>query len=802
MCLPQLGRIILDGRDRGWIILSSAENAELSEALRRQSDRDVTFMLAVLQAEHEASPDGILVVDEGGHIVSFNRRFIEMWDVPADLIAVRGDSAVLRFVTTKVADPDGFAAQVKNLYRHPQDSSIDEIALKDGRIFQRHTSPMKYADRYLGRVWYFRDVTAYVVLERKNGEADAQFSALAEQRLVGVVIISEGKFSYVNSVVCEMSGFTREEMVGHTAMDFVAAQSKGSVARHLEDINSGIPNADRLTASLLRKNGSIFCCLLQGTLAFYEGKPALFGVTLDISDQERARQDLEDANTRLLAEAARMRALVEQDLAGVFILRPDGKIVFVNARFAAMLGYSQDEVIGHPVSDYLDGAALGPLMEGIRDMASGKKTSVKLAAIIHHRNGSRMSFLSEGALANYDGSPAVVGVALDISEMEAAQATLQRLNRVLRTLSAGNTALVRANTETELLKGMCRAVIEFGGYKFAWIGFARKDQAKSVEPVGWPDHSEDYVKTLAITWGEAGRGLGPTGAAIRTGHPSIIPDIATEPSVAFWKEDALARGYRSAGSFPLQDGAETFGSLTIYAAEPDAFNADEVRLLTELAVDLSYGIVALRARVAEEEATQRLRRSLQSTVQAIASTLELRDPYTAGHQRAVAKLAVAIAGEIGVPAGDIEGIYLAGVVHDIGKIQIPAEILSKPGALSKLEFQMVQTHAQAGYDIIKGVEFPWPVANMILQHHERLDGSGYPNGLKDDQILIGAKIIAIADVVQAMTAHRPYRAALGLDMALAEIEKGKGTKYYPPAVDACVRLFRSKGFEFEPGTAA
>jgi len=181
----------------------------------------------------------------------------------------------------------------------------------------------------------------------------------------------------------------------------------------------------------------------------------------------------------------------------------------------------------------------------------------------------------------------------------------------------------------------------------------------------------------------------------------------------------------------------------------------------------------------------------------IASTIEMRDPYTAGHQRRVAKLAAAIGAELGLPEDRIRGIFLAGLIHDVGKIDIPAEILSKPGKLTSLEMQFIRTHPQAGYEIIKGVEFPWPIAETILQHHERLDGSGYPRGLAAEAVIVEARILAVADVTEAMTAHRPYRAALGLDAALAEIETGKGRLYDPAAVDACIALFRNKGFTFQ-----
>jgi HD-GYP domain-containing protein (c-di-GMP phosphodiesterase class II) len=188
---------------------------------------------------------------------------------------------------------------------------------------------------------------------------------------------------------------------------------------------------------------------------------------------------------------------------------------------------------------------------------------------------------------------------------------------------------------------------------------------------------------------------------------------------------------------------------------------------------------------------------LEETLQAISATVEMRDPYTAGHQRRVAHLATAIAREMGLPEEQIHGIHLAGIVHDLGKIRVPAEILSKPGLLADIEFGLIKIHPQAGYDILKGIEFPWPIAQAVRQHHERMDGSGYPQGLNAGQILLEAKILAVADAVEAMSSHRPYRPSLGLDTALEEIARQRGVLYDPAAVDSCIILFRAKGFAFE-----
>ena len=178
-------------------------------------------------------------------------------------------------------------------------------------------------------------------------------------------------------------------------------------------------------------------------------------------------------------------------------------------------------------------------------------------------------------------------------------------------------------------------------------------------------------------------------------------------------------------------------------------------------------------------------------------TVERKDAYTAGHQRRVSDLARTIANEMGLPKEKVEGIRLAGVIHDLGKISIPAEILSKPGRITDLEFALIKTHPQVGYDILKTIVFPWPIAEIVLQHHERLNGSGYPLGLKKKDISLESKILAIVDVVEAMASHRPYRPALGIDKALEEIVKNKNILYDSHAANTCVKLFTEMNYRFK-----
>jgi PAS domain S-box-containing protein/putative nucleotidyltransferase with HDIG domain len=214
---------------------------------------------------------------------------------------------------------------------------------------------------------------------------------------------------------------------------------------------------------------------------------------------------------------------------------------------------------------------------------------------------------------------------------------------------------------------------------------------------------------------------------------------------------------------------------------------------------LSSGEDITERRRAEKELRQsfeRLGRSLEGVITAVVSAIEMRDPYTAGHQRRVTQLACAIAREMNLSGEEIEAIRMAGLIHDVGKISIPSEILSKPSRLSDIEWGMIQAHSQVGYDLLKVVEFPWPVAQIVLQHHERVNGSGYPQGLSAEEIMLEARVLAVADVVEAMASHRPYRPARGVDTALEEISQNRGILYDPEVVDACLKLFAEKGFEF------
>lgn len=284
-----------------------------------------------------------------------------------------------------------------------------------------------------------------------------------------------------------------------------------------------------------------------------------------------------------------------------------------------------------------------------------------------------------------------------------------------------------------------------------------------------------------------------------------------------YSKDELLRGFNLSEVFKnpksilrLQKKIEKHGFIRDYEIKLMKRDGTEMECLitTSLREDEKGGVRGYQGNIrditshklAERElknSFEKLKQAMAGTIKAMALTVETRDPYTAGHQRRVANLAVAIAREMEISRDSIDGIEMAGVVHDLGKISVPAEILSKPGRLTDTEMSLIRTHPQVGYDILKSIEFPWPVAQIIFQHHERNDGSGYPHGIMDGDILIEAKILAVSDVVEAMASHRPYRASIGIQEALREIEKNRNKLYESDVVDACIYLFHEKNYALE-----
>jgi HD-GYP domain-containing protein (c-di-GMP phosphodiesterase class II) len=291
----------------------------------------------------------------------------------------------------------------------------------------------------------------------------------------------------------------------------------------------------------------------------------------------------------------------------------------------------------------------------------------------------------------------------------------------------------------------------------------------------------------------------------KAGTIEAVYKLAVNSSGAVWlKDQATVEIYE-------QDGVcLSLGFLTVVSKEMEA--EDELKkhhyrleeVVFERTAELTILNEQLKQEIAERKLAEekfqqshaKLQKNLDEIVSAMSLTAEKRDPYTAGHQKRTTELAMALAGELGLSEHQIKGVQMAGLIHDMGKISIPAEILSKPCKLNEVEIQLVRRHPQAAFEILKKIDFPWPVDLIVLQHHEKMDRSGYPQGLAGEDILMEARILCVADVVESIESHRPYRPGLGIDKALEEISKNRGILFDPRVVDACLRLFKEKDFQY------
>ncbi|HPY39720.1 MAG TPA: HD domain-containing phosphohydrolase, partial [Thiolinea sp.] len=332
------------------------------------------------------------------------------------------------------------------------------------------------------------------------------------------------------------------------------------------------------------------------------------------------------------------------------------------------------------------------------------------------------------------------------------QRELEKRSWALSALSEAAATLARADSTDLLVQEVCAAIAAQGPYVLAWVGKAEDDENKTVRVIGAYGSAIDYVNEITISWSEfQPSGLGPGGTCIRSGVSSVVSDSEVDEGFTVWRTRARQFGIRSAVGCPIPDGANhPYGVLLVYSKVPNAFGPSEVQLFESLAQEIGFGLRSIERQhklddqIHEKELVQaRLADSLRATIEAMSKTMEWRDPYTAGHQRRVATISMALAKKLGWDEIRIQSLYMAAMVHDIGKVAVPSEILTKPTRLTSLEMQMVQGHVESGYQILKDIPFPWPIADMVRQHHERLDGSGYPNGLKGDQICPEARVLAV-----------------------------------------------------------
>lgn len=448
----------------------------------------------------------------------------------------------------------------------------------------------------------------------------------------------------------------------------------------------------------------------------------------------------------------RVDALLTALPTAVAVMDRDGVVRYGwNPAAESLFGRSKSEAVGS-VIPLLDGGCSVDFADLLRRAAAGEVIS---GTELRYKRSDGSSVYASVSLAPAKntigarrGVRTIVGLFEDITQRRQAEALLRESEERFRSVfEEGQLGMAIVDMDTRVVQANRRVAEVFGCAPRELVGVMIKDLS----------------------------------------HPDDMPDVAT-------RMERLATGsigyFDAESRYIRKDGSTRVGRVVgTLIGSADEARARQIILMLE--------DVTARRQTQEElsNTMAKLRQSMRQAIRAMAHIVEVRDPYTAGHQERVACLSRAISQTLGLPEDEVSGIYYASLVHDIGKISIPGEILSKPGKLSSAEFALIRVHPEAGYDIVRSIDFPWPVNDIVMQHHERLDGSGYPQGLTGDRISYGAMIVAVADVVEAMSSHRPYRPALGVDAALDEIRKNRGRLYDPGVVDACEIIILEQGID-------
>jgi len=522
------------------------------------------------------------------------------------------------------------------------------------------------------------------------------------------------------------------------------------------------PEAIRILAHL---QPNVPLILVSGSISEEEAVAALRGGTRDfLTKGKLARlapaieRELREAGVREERRKAEKRIRFQAEILSqmheaVLVSDLDGAVTYWNHVAESLYGLTASQAFGRPLEQIVS-CRMPPAQHEERERALSEQGYWQGECLQITPSGKEVYVdLSLSRLADEHGQPqARLHVVRDVTQRHEAEQALRSLSFRQGVLREVNSLLLSARSEQELLEKSCLLLRRLDFVDFVWIGLL--------------DSKDGRLHPIAMK-----------------GEPA--------PS-----EEELARKYPSSLRLPLSLETEQYGMLNVHSTSAQAFGEPEQSYLREIAGDLSVGLHSLRLEKRLASGVLEAQRMLSQTIDVITSISESKDPYTTGHQKRVAELSYLIALEVGLGGDKAEQIRVTALVHDIGKIGIPTELLVKPGKISEAEFQMIKAHSEIGFEIMKSVDFGWPLAQIIRQHHERLDGSGYPLGLKGGDILPEARIIAVADVVEAMATHRPYRAALGVEAALAEIESRKGSRYDPDYVEACLRLFREQAYHF------
>jgi PAS domain S-box-containing protein/putative nucleotidyltransferase with HDIG domain len=718
----------------------------------RRAEKELLTKTMLLEAQSETSIDGILAVDNEGHSILFNKRFSELWMIPDHIMNTKDDARILKYILKQLKDPEEFSRKVKYLYEHSYEKNREEIEFADGRYFDRYSSPLLGKDgQHLGQIFFFRDITERKQSQQALLESEERFRSVTES-LHEAVWSSDlsGEFKFLSPVMTSIYGRPLSEMIGYPDFWIDASHPEDQALVRASKEELFRDNRVELEYRIILPDGTVRWIYDRKLLLRNEhGEPSrIAGIVSDITSRKQAEEELRRTNAFLDS--------VVENIPNMIFLKDAKELRFVRFNRAGenLMGVSRDDLVGKNDYDFVPKEQADFFTQKDREVLRGKEVVDIPEEPLHvHTSNKKERILHTQKVPIMDarGEPQyLLGISEDITDRKRSEEALREsLDRSKAILASLDDAVFLVNPSTRLIIECNDAAARIFGYSHE-------------EMVG---RGTDFLHIDQTHFEQFGRHL----------------MAAFEDPGYYATEFEMRR--KDGGVFPTEHFVRP-------VHEPDGrilYVVSVVRDITE-------------RKHAEEElkqTTEKLRKSLAGTIQALSSTVETRDPYTAGHQRKVSNLARTIAQEMGLPNDTVDNIRLAGIIHDIGKISVPVEILSKPGKISDIEMSLIKAHSQEGYDILKDVGLPYPIAEMVLQHHERLDGSGYPQGLKKEQILLETKIICVADVVEAIASNRPYRPAKGIDAALEEIEKNKGILYDEKAVEACLRLFREKGFQLE-----
>jgi PAS domain S-box-containing protein len=701
-----------------------------------------------------------------------------------------------------------------------------------------------------------------LVTESRIHDTGGFLHAVVQQSITGIYVIENGVFTFANPHMAAMFGYSPGEIVGKAVQDLVAVPYRALVVENIRKRSDGEVKSIQYEFRGLRKDGTDFDVLVQGSIAEIEGRRAVVGVIQDISDRNKAHGALIESEQRYrkmyLANPQPMWVFDEETL----------RFLSVNDAAVAHYGWSQEEFLAMTIADVRPAGDEQRLLSQVDEQ---RRQEIVSAGVWKHRkkDGGTIDVEITAHSIDFGGRAARVVLAHDITARKHAQSALKASEERFRAMIENAPDLIITIDAQGMITYASPSLADVGGYapdevvgrNFMDFTFAEDAAAAAHTLVDVLQKPMDPLRAELRWRHKNGRAVVlETIAKNQLANPAIRAIVINARDVTSRKQVELAvheseERFRAvleqsiAAMYVLQDDQivyvnprmrEIFGYAPDEAFDPDPLahvkESDRPKVIDEIRRRLTseskaaYTITALRkdrseftlgvhatravyrgqpaiiavaqditekARAEDESRryVERLEKAMQSTIEVVSRIGELRDPYTHGHERRVGELAAAIGAEMGLDASAIEGIRVAGYVHDVGKIGVPAELLAKPTRLTATEFELIKDHARQSHEILKGIEFPWPVAQIALQHHERLDGSGYPSGLKGDAIIPEARLLSVADVVEAMATHRPYRAAIGIDKALAEIERGRGKLYDPVVVDACLRLFREKSYQ-------